>query len=92
MFSAGLDPAGLYFTIVGPEVRLDPSDAEYVDVIHTGAVVFGTVRTDAGQIDFFPNGGYHQPGCIFNIFGKSDMSIDLPLNLTFHLENLDSQN
>ena len=76
MFSAGLDPAGPYFTKVDPAVRLDPSDAEYVDVIHTDAGVFGTDRTDSGHIDFFPNGGYQQPGCSFNIFGKSDMSND----------------
>ena len=90
MFSAGLDPAGPFFTLVHPAVRLDPSDAKYVDVIHTGAGGLGTPRTDNGHIDFFPNGGYNQPGCTFKIFGKSDMSIDLRLNLTFHWEKLDS--
>ncbi|KYO40526.1 hypothetical protein Y1Q_0009556 [Alligator mississippiensis] len=33
----GLDPAGPYFHSTPPEVRLDPSDAEFVDVIHSNA-------------------------------------------------------
>ncbi|XP_022258754.1 inactive pancreatic lipase-related protein 1-like, partial [Limulus polyphemus] len=31
----GLDPAGPYFQKTDPQVHLDPSDAEFVDVIHT---------------------------------------------------------
>ena len=31
----GLDPAGEDFEGEDPEVRLDPGDAEFVDVIHT---------------------------------------------------------
>lgn len=33
--SVGLDPAEPYFQGMGPSVRLDPSDAKFVDVIHT---------------------------------------------------------
>ena len=60
----GLDPAGLYFTTVGSDFRLDESDASYVDVIHTDAGVLGTNRRD-GDVDFYPNGGSRQPGCLF---------------------------
>jgi len=64
----GLDPAGPYFTKnIKPDVRLDPSDALYVDVIHTDAGKLGTT-TKGGHIDFFPNGGSRQPGCVFNLF------------------------
>ena len=33
--SVGLDPAGPYFENTDPSVRLDPTDALFVDVIHT---------------------------------------------------------
>ncbi|KAM7299909.1 pancreatic triacylglycerol lipase [Ixodes scapularis] len=33
----GLDPAGPYFFHMPPQVRLDPSDAAFVDVIHSDA-------------------------------------------------------
>lgn len=39
---AGLDPAGSFFTDMNPTVRLDPSDADFVDVLHTGAGYFGS--------------------------------------------------
>ena len=62
-----LDPASPYFENKHVDRRVDPSDADFVDVIHTdGRTViingFGTVQP-MGHIDFFPNGGYHQVGC-----------------------------
>ena len=36
----GLDPAGPYFEGTPPEVRLDPTDANFVDVIHSNAAHF----------------------------------------------------
>ena len=62
---SGLDPAGLYFITVSTSFRLDESDAQYVDVIHTDAGVFGTTLA-SGHTDFWPNGGSSQPGCFFN--------------------------
>lgn len=63
----GMDPAGPLFERYAEQVRLDPSDAKFVDVIHSDALPiedagFGT-RKSCGHIDFFPNGGGHQPGC-----------------------------
>ena len=43
--------------------RLDRSDADFVDVIHTAGKWVGTHR-DMGHVDFFPNlGEAPQPGC-----------------------------
>ncbi|KAG8175503.1 hypothetical protein JTE90_009137 [Oedothorax gibbosus] len=63
----GLDPAGPWFSATPPEVRLDPTDALFVDVIHTDASAlvftgFG-IGMPIGHMDFYPNGGSHQPGC-----------------------------
>ena len=35
-----MDPAGPYFDNTNPEVRLDPTDATFVDVMHTDAENF----------------------------------------------------
>ncbi|GFN95196.1 pancreatic lipase-related protein [Plakobranchus ocellatus] len=61
----GLDPAGPAFEGTPAQVRLDPTDALLVDVIHTdGAqgVGLGTMQA-MGDIDFYPNRGVGQPGC-----------------------------
>lgn len=63
----GLDPAGPYFENTDPRVRLDPTDAAFVDVIHTDGshnllLGLGTLQR-MGHVDFFPNGGYDQPKC-----------------------------
>ncbi len=37
----GLDPAGPFFRLVPTYARLDPSDAQFVDVIHTDGGILG---------------------------------------------------
>uniref|UniRef100_A0A336LTX6 CSON000474 protein n=1 Tax=Culicoides sonorensis TaxID=179676 RepID=A0A336LTX6_CULSO len=64
----GLDPAEPYFSQTDPIVRLDRTDAEYVDVIHTDAKPFVSsgglgLAEPCGHVDFYPNGGHTQPGC-----------------------------
>ncbi|KAM8822853.1 lipase member H isoform 2-T2 [Spinachia spinachia] len=67
----GLDPAGPMFTGAPAEERLDPSDAMFVDVLHTDMNSFG-LQGAHGHIDFYANGGADQPGCPKTIFaGKS---------------------
>nr|XP_054766047.1 pancreatic triacylglycerol lipase-like isoform X2 [Lytechinus pictus] len=69
---SGLDPAGPYFRDEGfdfrdngPDCRLDPTDAIFVDVIHTDAndITGLGQMLPLGHQDFYPNGGRKQAGC-----------------------------
>ncbi|XP_028176686.1 pancreatic lipase-related protein 3-like isoform X1 [Ostrinia furnacalis] len=62
---AGLDPAGPCFSNISLEGRLDPGDADYVDVIHTNAGMLGLLEP-VGRKDFYPAGGMTQPGCFLS--------------------------
>ncbi|PNI81624.1 LOW QUALITY PROTEIN: PNLIPRP1 isoform 3, partial [Pan troglodytes] len=70
-----LDPVEASFESTPEEVRLDPSDADFVDVIHTDAAPlipflgFGT-NQQMGHLDFFPNGGESMPGCKKNALSQ----------------------
>ncbi|GLH06117.1 Phospholipase A1 1 [Gryllus bimaculatus] len=80
----GLDPAEPYFQGLPPFVRLDPSDANFVDVIHTdGKSIFLLgygMSQPCGHLDFYPNNGKEQPGC--------DLT-ETPLPLTLIKEGLE---
>ncbi|XP_059098768.1 pancreatic lipase-related protein 2-like isoform X1 [Tigriopus californicus] len=73
---SGLDPAEPLFQSMPEFVRLDPDDAEFVDVIHTDAksiLMFGYgMEQPVGHVDFYPNGGTDQPGCSL---------LDLPVSM-----------
>ncbi|XP_053667203.1 pancreatic triacylglycerol lipase-like [Anopheles marshallii] len=58
----GLDPAMPLFITAAADDKLDPTDAEFVDVIHTNALVQGKIER-CGHADFYVNGGILQPGC-----------------------------
>lgn len=66
-----MDPAQPGFQGKNPLVRLDNSDAKFVDVIHTDGKPFCPfmglgMGVSVGTVDFFVNGGEAQPGCIFD--------------------------
>ncbi|XP_023215504.1 inactive pancreatic lipase-related protein 1-like [Centruroides sculpturatus] len=77
----GLDPAEPYFQYTDPKVRLDPTDAQFVDVIHTdgGSIIIGGLGMiqDCGHVDFYPNGGKRQPGCNNGVIGSIEKEGDL---------------
>ncbi|KAJ4450331.1 hypothetical protein ANN_01751 [Periplaneta americana] len=67
----GLDPAAPLFESQDPKVRLDSSDAMFVDVIHSNGenLILGGLGSwqPMGDVDFYPNGGRMQKGCT-NLF------------------------
>ncbi|KAJ8733859.1 hypothetical protein PYW07_014410 [Mythimna separata] len=68
----GLDPAQPCFRTTDSTERLDATDADYVDIIHTNGrllsrIGFGFPDRN-GHADFYPNGGMKQPGC----YNKTD--------------------
>ncbi|XP_055845819.1 hepatic triacylglycerol lipase [Episyrphus balteatus] len=73
----GLDPAGPMFTVpadVGTKYRLDESDGQFVQVIHTTGGVLGVMQK-SGHADFYPNGGVSpQTNCAFPFRGGESTS------------------
>uniref|UniRef100_A0A2H1VX22 SFRICE_025738 n=1 Tax=Spodoptera frugiperda TaxID=7108 RepID=A0A2H1VX22_SPOFR len=62
----GLNPTGRHWG-AGSQ-RLRSTDATYVEVIHTdtfGALSNG-IGDPIGHVNFYPNGGKNQPGCVFH--------------------------
>jgi len=64
----GLDPALPGFGTIPDDSRIDPTDAEFVDIIHTasGTIFEGELGflEPRGHADFYPNKGRNQPGCV----------------------------
>ncbi|KAG8224915.1 hypothetical protein J437_LFUL006274, partial [Ladona fulva] len=93
-----LDPASFMFERSNLDTRrkLDISDAELVDVVHTdGSLVwsdgFGVLGA-VGHVDFFPNGGLTQPGCSDSYVDVLAFSLDPQPNVNrscSHARSLD---
>merc|ERR1712136_604165 len=68
----GMDAAGPIFEKTTKDVRIDKSDATFVDLIHCNGgnedSGFLGINAAVGHADFFPNGGHHQPKCGNNNF------------------------
>lgn len=54
-----LDPSGPCFRRLGPEDRIDASDADQVDIIHTNNEGYGFAGA-VGHVNFYVNGGEFQ--------------------------------
>lgn len=53
---------GPRFEKVNPESRLDRSDADYVECVHTSINCYG-LKEPVCTADFYPNFGFDQPSC-----------------------------
>uniref|UniRef100_A0A8C6SVZ6 Lipase, member Ia n=1 Tax=Neogobius melanostomus TaxID=47308 RepID=A0A8C6SVZ6_9GOBI len=83
-----LDAAGPLFTGTSPEHRLDPTDAQFVDVLHTDIDALG-FREALGHIDFYANGGTDQPGCPPTVFsGGAYFKCDHQRSVFLYMESL----
>ncbi|CAH0561779.1 unnamed protein product [Brassicogethes aeneus] len=65
----GLDPAYPLVIYDHLDARLDTTDGEFVQVIHTCAGFLGMKKV-VGHVDYFPNGGSAQPGCFLDLAGS----------------------
>ncbi|XP_072947741.1 lipase member H-like isoform X3 [Epargyreus clarus] len=63
----GLDPAGPCFRNLGPEDRIDESDADFVDIVDTNIDAYG-MAAPVGHVNFYVNGGEYQPGDIYWLY------------------------
>lgn len=59
---SGMDPAGPLFKAQPIKSRLDKSDADFVDIIHTDFEL--GIQDSIGHLNFYPNGGKLQTGCL----------------------------
>jgi len=77
----GLDPAKPWFDLSDESNRISKEDATLVDIIHTnsGFLLDGrlSILEPLGDVDYYPNGGQHQPGCTDACFGIFCLEIDL---------------
>ncbi|XP_045031572.1 inactive pancreatic lipase-related protein 1 [Daphnia magna] len=93
----GLDPAGPLFSLNETDTRLDTTDGDFVDIIHTNG---GTLLHDQqgflppiGHVDFYPNGGQFQPGCTANHIkstGQERGACDHARVVTYFVESINS--
>nr|XP_047122737.1 pancreatic lipase-related protein 2 [Hydra vulgaris] len=91
-----LDPAGPLFEYQHPDTRIDPTDAEFVDVIHSDTntiIVLGFgAEQQMGHLDFYPNGGYFQKGCEkFDISLKQYLVCSHYRSIRYFMESISSQ-
>ncbi|XP_045513100.1 pancreatic lipase-related protein 2-like isoform X2 [Pieris brassicae] len=61
-----LEPAGPCFRTLGPTERLESTNADFVQVIHTNIDGYGMANR-MGHVDFYVNGGEYQPADL-NLF------------------------
>lgn len=85
----GLDPTIIFYMGNNRSHDLDPSDALFVDVIHTGAGILGQWGPN-GHADFYVNGGTSQPGCLSTSLIKT-LSCDHTKVTPYFIESINTK-
>ncbi|XP_039285454.1 phospholipase A1 1 [Nilaparvata lugens] len=85
----GLDPTIIFYMGNNATRDLDPNDAHFVDVIHTGAGVLGQWGPN-GHADFYVNGGTSQPGCLSTSIIRT-LSCDHTKVTPYFIESINSK-
>ncbi|KDR14960.1 inactive pancreatic lipase-related protein 1 [Zootermopsis nevadensis] len=85
----GLDPTILFYMGTNRSHDLDPTDAHFIDVIHTGAGILGQWGPN-GHADFYVNGGTSQPGCAQNSIFRT-LSCDHTKVTPYFIESINSK-
>ncbi|XP_076666410.1 pancreatic triacylglycerol lipase-like [Andrena cerasifolii] len=73
-YVVAMDPALPNFITATAGQRVSRDDAKYVQVIHTNAGFLGFLSS-LGHVDFYPNGGLKQVGCVIDIGGSCSHSL-----------------
>lgn len=85
-----MDPAGPFFESFDARVKLDPSDAKFVDVIHSNGddVITGSfgTRLPCGHVDFYPVKITFKSQSIFKIRSEVEMLIYLRMEVNNNLD------
>lgn len=71
-----LDPAGLNHLELSEDYRLTPTDAKYVESIHTDVLHLGNPSFNLSHATFFPNWGLGQPNCPNGTATEFDFACD----------------
>jgi pimeloyl-ACP methyl ester carboxylesterase len=85
-YVVGLDPALPGFNLAGPGSRISSGDAKYVEIIHTNGGLLGFLAP-IGDVDFYPNGGIKQLGCLLDLVGACSHA----RSFKFYAESINSQ-
>lgn len=78
-----MDPAWFLYDSCGTKCRISTESGKNVEILHTNDRIIGNPN-QLGHLDFYPNGGKKQPGCIFDIFGLCSHH----RSLLYYLESL----
>lgn len=78
----------MLFSSLGPDERIDGSQAKLVEIVHTSGGFLG-FKERLGHRDFYPNGGdWPQPGCKIDYSCKNRDKLNIIVQIEFTNYNI----